>query len=158
MNALDTSTALVHQPACHRGELDYPSRFSVDSCSVGRLLARLHTSFIEDEELDDVLNAVLDPGTALSMDEIERLAPRLRKMSGQLVSIATQCNTARSAHELAGVVGRVRQLGDPAPGGLGSARGQLRLLALAVLDVLELVSDEDRHVGAGPAVLGGGRS
>ncbi|MEV8400622.1 DUF6415 family natural product biosynthesis protein [Streptomyces niveus] len=154
MNALDTSTELVHQPTCHRGELDNPSRFSVDSCSVGRLLARLHTSFIEDEELDDVLNAVLDPGTALSMDEIARLAPRLRKMLGQLVSIATQRNTAHSTHELGGVVGRVRQLGDPAPGGLDSARGQLRLLALAVLDVLELVSDDDRHVGAGPAALG----
>ncbi|GGK31463.1 hypothetical protein GCM10011583_74150 [Streptomyces camponoticapitis] len=157
MNAPDTSTALVHQPACHEGELDSPGRFSVDSCSVGRLLARLHTSFVEDEELDDVLNAVLDPGTALSMDEMERLAPRLRKMFGQLVSIATQCNTARSAHELAGVVGRVRQLGDPEPGGLGSARGQLRLLALAVLDVLELVSDDERHVGSGPAALGGVR-
>ncbi|MFE2844337.1 DUF6415 family natural product biosynthesis protein [Streptomyces scopuliridis] len=157
MNALDTSTALVHQPGYHRSELVNPSRFSVDSCSVGRLLARLHTSFIEDEELDDVLNAVLDPGTALSMDEIERLAPRLRKMFGQLVSIATQRNTAYSAHELAGVVGRVRQLGDPAPGGLGSARGQLRLLALAVLDVLELVCDNDRHSGSGPAALGGVR-
>ncbi|MGW8449902.1 DUF6415 family natural product biosynthesis protein [Streptomyces niveus] len=157
MNALDTSIALVHQPACHRGELDSPSRFSVDSCSVGRLLARLHASFIEDEELDDVLNAVLDPGTALSMDEIERLAPRLRKMLGQLVSIATQRNIAHSAHELAGVVGRVQQLSDPAPGGLGSARGQLRLLALAVLDVLELVSDNDRHAGAAPAALGGVR-
>ncbi|MFE4490941.1 DUF6415 family natural product biosynthesis protein [Streptomyces niveus] len=157
MNALDTSTALVHQPACHRGELDSPGRFSVDSCSVGRLLARLQTSFVEDEELDDVLNAVLDPGAALSMDEIERLAPRLRKMFGQLVSIATQRSTARSAHELGGVVGRVRQLGDPEPGGLGSARGQLRLLALAVLDVLELVSDDERHVGSGPAALGGVR-
>ncbi|MEU9746648.1 DUF6415 family natural product biosynthesis protein [Streptomyces niveus] len=157
MNALDTPAFLVHQPDCHRGELDSPSRFSVDSCSVGRLLARLHTSFIEDEELDDVLNAVLDPGTALSMDEIEKLAPRLRKMLGQLVNIATQRNTPQCAQELAGVVGRVRQLGDPTPGGLGSARGKLRLLALAVLDVLELVSDDDRHVGAGPAALGGVR-
>ncbi|MFB8350726.1 DUF6415 family natural product biosynthesis protein [Streptomyces niveus] len=157
MNALDTSTALIPQPRYRGGELYTPAGFSVDTGSVGRLLARLHTSFIEDEELDDVLNAVLDPGTALSMDEIERLAPRLRKMLGQLVSIAAQCNTSHSAHELAGVVGCVRQLGDPAPGGLGSARGQLRLLALAVLDVLELVSDDDRHVGAGPAVLGGVR-
>ncbi|TXL91855.1 DUF6415 family natural product biosynthesis protein [Streptomyces sp. IB2014 016-6] len=157
MNALDTPALLVHQPGCHSGELDSPSRFSVDSCSVGRLLARLHTSFVEDEELDDVLNAVLDPGTALSMDEIERLAPRLRKMLGQLVSIATQRNTFYSAYELAGVVGRVRQLGDPAPGGLGSARGQLRLLALAVLDVLELVSDDDRHSASGSAALGGVR-
>ncbi|MFE9297850.1 DUF6415 family natural product biosynthesis protein [Streptomyces niveus] len=157
MNALDTPAFLVHQPACHRGELADPSRFSGDSCSVGRILARLHTSFIEDEELDDVLNAVLDPGTELSMDEIERLAPRLRKMLGQLVSIATQRNTFYSAYELAGVVRRVRELGDSEPGGLVSARGQLRLLALAVLDVLELVSDDDRHAGAGPAVLGGVR-
>lgn len=155
MNALDTSTALVHQSACHRGELASPSRFSVDSCSVGRLLARLHTSFIEDEELDDVLNAVLDPGTALSMDDIDMLTPRLRKMLGQLVNIAVQRNTPHVAHELAGVVGRVRQLGDPEPGGRGSARGQLRLLALAVLDVLDLVSDDDRHTGAAPAALGG---
>ncbi|MFD3486431.1 DUF6415 family natural product biosynthesis protein [Streptomyces sp. NPDC058665] len=111
--------------------------------------------FIEDDELDDVLNSVLDPGTGLSMDEIEELTPRLRKIIGQLVDIAVQRNAAESAHELASVVRRVQQLGDPAPVVLRSARGQLRLLALAVLDVLELVSDDDRHVGAGPAVMGG---
>ncbi|MEV8331981.1 DUF6415 family natural product biosynthesis protein [Streptomyces niveus] len=157
MNALDIPAPLIPQPRYRGGELETPASFSVDTWSVGRLLARLHTSFIEDDELDDVLNAVLDPGTALSMDEIERLTPRLRKILGQLVNIAVQRNTPHAAHELAGVVGRVRQLGDPAPGGLGSARGQLRLLALAVLDVLELVSDDDRHAGAGPAVLDGVR-
>ncbi|WP_329385527.1 DUF6415 family natural product biosynthesis protein [Streptomyces sp. NBC_01716] len=157
MNALDTPAPLVPQSLHHGGELDTPAGFSVDTWSVGRLLARLHTSFIEDDELDDVLNAVLDPGTALSMDDIDRLTPRLHKIVGQLVNIAVQRNTAHSAHELAVVVRRVRQLGDPVPGVLGSARGQLRLLALAVLDVLELLSDDDRHTGAAPAALGGVR-
>lgn len=156
MNALDIPAPLIPQPRYRGGELDTPAGFSVDTWSVARLLARLHTSFVEDDELDDVLNAVLDPGTALSMDDIDMLTPRLRKILGQLVNIAVQRNTPHVAQELAGVVGRVRQLG-PAPGGLGSARGQLRLLALAVLDVLELVSDDDRHVGAGPAALGGVR-
>ncbi|MET9553622.1 DUF6415 family natural product biosynthesis protein [Streptomyces sp. NPDC006645] len=158
MNALNTPAPLIRQPDCHNSELDTPAGFSVDTWSVGRLLAQLHMSFIEDDELDDVLNAVLDPGTALSIDDIDRLTPRLRKILGQLVNIAVQRNTEQSAHELAGVVRRVRQLGDPAPTVLNSALGQLRLLALATLDVLELVSDDDRYVGAAPAALGGVRS
>ncbi|WP_329386043.1 DUF6415 family natural product biosynthesis protein [Streptomyces sp. NBC_01716] len=155
MSALDSPIA--PQQPYRRCELDTPASFSVDSWSVGRLLARLHTSFIEDDELDDVLNASLDPDTPLSIDDIDRLTPRLRKIIGQLVNIAVQRNTGQAAGQLVAVVRRVQQLGDPAPGGLGSARGQLRLLALAVLDVLELVSDDDRHTGAASAALGGGR-
>lgn len=155
MNALFSPDSLVEQPPHCGGETAGPAGFSVDSWAVGRLLARLHQSFIDDEELDDVLNAVLDPGTRLSMDDIDMLTPRLRKIIGQLAGIAVQRNAVESATELAFVVRRVRQLGDPVRSDLDAARGQLRLLALAALDVLELVSDDDMGVGAGPTARGG---
>lgn len=145
MSALDTPTSPIHQPRCSGGELDTPAGFSVDSWSVGRLLARLQASFIEDDELDDALNASLDPDRPLSFDDMERLTPRLRRIAWQLVDIAGQRDAYQSAAELADVEQRVRQLGGPVHGDLVSARGRLRLLALAVLDVLELVSEDDER-------------
>ncbi|MFI5756242.1 DUF6415 family natural product biosynthesis protein [Streptomyces sp. NPDC051569] len=134
--------------------------FSDDSWSIGRVLERLHRSFIEDGELDDILNAILDPDSTLSEQDITELAPRLRKILVRLVEIAAQRNSPPLATELADLVRVVQDHAGPC--GFERARGRLRLLAVAVVDVLDLVSDDEEtstpDFGALSAVPRGERS
>lgn len=117
------------------------SSFSDDSWSIGRVLERLHRSFVEDGEVDDILNAVLDPDSTLSEQDITELAPRLRKILVQLVEIAALRDSRSSAGKLANAARAVQD--DAGPCGFERALGRLRLLAVAVVDVLDLVSGDE---------------
>ncbi|GAB2769313.1 DUF6415 family natural product biosynthesis protein [Streptomyces daliensis] len=107
----------------------------------------LHESFVQDDEIDDVLDVVLGKESALlTPEELHEVLPRLRKILRQLVNIAVQRASGEGGPELADVVARAQRLdAAPAPADFRTASGFARRLALVSVDVLEVlaVAEED---------------
>ncbi|MEU2720169.1 DUF6415 family natural product biosynthesis protein [Streptomyces smyrnaeus] len=110
----------------------------------------MHDWFIEDEEIDDALDAVMGKESALlTQEELDELLPRICKHLRQLVHIATARCSGDGSPELAEVVTRAQQLdATQVPDDFPSARGYARRVALVVGDVLEVLAVEQEAAEA----------
>ncbi|MFI7243377.1 DUF6415 family natural product biosynthesis protein [Streptomyces qinglanensis] len=128
-------------PRRERRKLDVEPARKAPATELRTCIDVMHNWFIQDEEIDDVLDMVMGKESALlTPEELEELVPRLRKRLSQLLRIAAQRVTGERARKLAEVVIRLRQLDAmPAPQDFPQARGYARRLALATQDVLEVL-------------------
>ncbi|MFF2650451.1 hypothetical protein [Streptomyces sp. NPDC058045] len=125
------------------------------------VLARLHDAFVHDEDLDDDLDVILSGPSCLSRPprarglrarlrrparceagpDITGRVERLSRMLGQLVNIAAH---RASSPELLDMVKRADDVRAEKPRGEFMAdRGLLRRMALAALDLVELLSEDE---------------
>lgn len=162
MNAVRTHPPL---PGRHdkigREVVAEPAR-PVASGAMHDVLSALHDSFVMDDHLDDDLEMVVGAESALlTMAEVEKLIPRLHRTLRQLVNIAYRRADGTPGPELRDAANRAQRLeAEQTTRDFDSARGHLRLLALAALDVLELVAVEDTDTrlpdsGSSSSVLSG---
>ncbi|WP_405803381.1 DUF6415 family natural product biosynthesis protein [Streptomyces sp. NBC_01187] len=110
----------------------------------------MHNWFIQEDEIDDVLDSVMGPESALlTPEELGELLPRIRKHLRQLIHIATMRVSDDWSPELTELVTRSQRLDDtPVPDDFPSARGYARRLACLVGDVLEVLAVEQEAAQA----------
>lgn len=148
MNAVRTHPDLA---ANDGPELAVEPARPVSRRTVEQLLAGLHESFVEDDDLDDDLEMVLGAESGLlTMDDVEHLTPRVGRNLAQLVDIAVQRAHGEPGPELAVVISRAHCPGsEQMTRDFVLDRAHLRRLALAILDVLDLLAVE--HASPRPA-------
>ncbi|WP_052869166.1 DUF6415 family natural product biosynthesis protein [Streptomyces niger] len=110
----------------------------------------MHSWFIRDEEIDDVLDRVMGQESALlTPEELDELLPRISSHLRQLIRIATMRVSGDWSPELSEVVIRSQRLdATPVPDDFPSARGYARRLAFLVGDVLEVLAVEQEAAQA----------
>ncbi|NUK28034.1 DUF6415 family natural product biosynthesis protein [Streptomyces lunaelactis] len=118
-----------------------------DDDVVERVLSGLRLSLILDRLYLDTfyrdLTAVLHENAAPTMDEIEKLADRLRGALMPLVAIVLEHHD-QPGEASSRTITRARALQEQAPpGNLLPARAHLRQLAMATQDLLKLLRQED---------------
>lgn len=107
-----------------------------------RVLSALREAVALDLVFDDIEAALGEhPPTA---DEVAELAPRLRRAVPQLVDILLERSGAAPAEEATAAAERSRTaLAESTPTDPTVARGLVRRLALAALDVLDLLGGDE---------------
>ncbi|MGI5353036.1 DUF6415 family natural product biosynthesis protein [Streptomyces sp. CA-250714] len=131
-------------PRRERSKLDVEPAGKAPVTKLRTCIDVMHDWFIEDEEIDDALDAVMGKESALlTREELDELLPRIRKHLRQLVHIATTRVSGDWSPELTAVVTRSQRLdAAPVPDDFPGARGYVRRLAFVVGDVLEVLAVE----------------
>ncbi|MBQ1121899.1 DUF6415 family natural product biosynthesis protein [Streptomyces sp. B15] len=137
-------------PRRERRKLEVEPAGKVPATKLRACIDVMHDWFIQDEEIDDALDAVMGKESALlRQGELDELLPRMRQHLRQLVHIATTRVSGDGGPELAEVVTRAQQLvSTPIPDDFPDARGYARRLALVVGDVLEILAVEQEAAQA----------
>lgn len=117
-------------------------------------LTAMHSWFLED--IDDDLDAVLGlQSSLLTLEEAQKLVPRIRNHLSQLINIALQRAEGNPCPELNEALNRAHRLDtEPVPTDFPSTRGHVRRLALTAQDVLEVLETGTRDAPAAASVDG----